>query len=64
MVCGDDDDDDDDGGAALLVGGGGGEEEEGEVVDAGVCLRGDLKGDLKGWERVLLAVFRRRRFEG
>lgn len=45
-------------------GGGGGEEEEGEVVDAGVCLRGDLKGDLKGWERVLLAVFRRRRFEG
>lgn len=37
---------------------------DGEVVGvAGFCLRGVLKGDLKGWERVFVAVFRRRRLE-
>lgn len=34
-----------------------------EVTVAGFCLRGVLKGDLKGWERVFVALFRRRRLD-
>ena len=34
-----------------------------EVGVAGFCSRGVLKGDLNGWERVFVAVFRRRRLE-
>lgn len=41
---------------------GGGEEEE--AAGGGLGVSGDLKGDLKGWERVVVAVSRRRRFEG
>ena len=37
----------------------------GVVVESGfVDLRGVLRGDLKGWDRVSAEVFRRRRFEG
>ena len=36
----------------------------GEEERSGFDLRGVLKGDLKGWDRVFVAVFRRRRFEG
>ena len=54
---------------------GGGEEDGGSsvretagagvVVDSGVVdLRGVLRGDLKGWDRVFAEVFRRRRLEG
>lgn len=46
--------DEEDGGASLA-----GDGEAGIGFD----LRGVLKGDLKGWERVFVAVFRRRRFE-
>ena len=42
-------------GGAFLVG-----EEE---TASGFDLSGVLKGDLKGWDRVFVAVFRRRRFE-
>lgn len=34
-----------------------------EAVVSGFDFKGVLKGDLKGWERVFAAVFRRRRFE-
>lgn len=44
-------------GASLVVGGGG-------VGGGGVGLKGVLRGDLKGWERVFVAVLRRRRLEG
>lgn len=50
-------------GWALGVGGGslvGGE----EAAAGGIDFEGVLKGDLKGWERVFVAVLRRRRFEG
>lgn len=36
----------------------------GEEGASGFDLRGVLKGDLKGWDRVFVAVFRRRRLEG
>ena len=41
-----------------------GEEEEVVVGSAGFGLSGVLKGDLKGFERVFVAVFNRRRLEG
>lgn len=44
------------GDGALVIGG------MGEGVGFG--LKGVLRGDLKGWERVFVAVFRRRRLEG
>lgn len=50
-------------GWASGVGGGslvGGE----EAAAGGIDFEGVLKGDLKGWERVFVAVLRRRRFEG
>ena len=54
---------------------GGGEEDGGSfvretagagvVVESGVVdLRGVLRGDLKGWDKVFAEVFRRRRLEG
>lgn len=36
----------------------------GEDEASGFDFSGVLKGDLKGWERVFVAVLRRRRFEG
>ena len=49
---------------------GGGGSFVGETADAGVMgsgavdLRGVLRGDLKGWDRMFAEVFRRRRLEG
>ena len=45
----------------VLVFGGGLRRGEGS---GGGCLRGVLRGDLKGWERALAAGLRRRRLEG
>ena len=47
-----------------IVDGGGETAGAGVVVESGfVDLRGVLRGDLKGWDRVSAEVFRRRRFE-
>ena len=47
---------------------GGGDEDGasfvGEEAAFGLDFKGVLKGDLKGWDRVSEATFRRRRFEG
>lgn len=43
---------------------GGGSLVGGEEAAGGIDFEGVLKGDLKGWERVFVAVLRRRRFEG
>ena len=60
-------------GFAIVDGGGegGGGSFVGETAEAGVVvgsgvvdLRGVLRGDLKGWDRVFAEVFRRRRLEG
>ena len=45
-------------GGGSLVGG------EEAAAAGGIDFEGVLKGDLKGWERVFVAVLRRRRFEG
>ena len=52
--------DDEDSGTVFVVVG----EEEVVMGVAGFGLSGVLKGDLKGWERVFVAVFSRRRLEG
>lgn len=46
------------------VGGEDGASLVGEGAGSDFGLNGVLRGDLKGWDRVFVAVFRRRRFEG